>query len=95
MVYEIHWTDNALNDLENLLEFIQNNWSDKELDSFKSVLRDYLGVLSVFPLAFPKSTELEVELRRVVITSQTSIIYRIVNPKSIHIIRLLDNRSLI
>lgn len=87
MVYEIYWTDNAINDLENILEFIQNNWSHKEIDSFKFILKDYLRILSIFPLAFPKSIERKIELRRVVITRQTSIVYRIVDRKSIHIIR--------
>lgn len=93
MEYEIYWTFNAINDLDKNLEYLQNNWSYREVDSFKRTLREYLRIISLYPLAFPMSNKLVFELRYAVVTKQTTIVYRIVNSKTIHIIRLLDNRS--
>mgnify|MGYP000607313327 CR=1 FL=1 len=62
MEYEIYWTVNAINDLDNNLEYLQSNWSYKEVDSFKQTLREYLRIISLYPLAFPLSDKLEFEL---------------------------------
>ena len=58
----IYWTVNAINDLDNNLEYLQSNWSYKEVDSFKQTLREYLRIISLYPLAFPLSDKLEFEL---------------------------------
>jgi len=62
MEYEIYWTVNAINDLDNNLEYLQSNWSYKEVDSFKQTLREYLRIISLYPLEFPLSDKSEFEL---------------------------------
>ena len=32
--YNVLWTDHALSELKNTIEFLENNWSEKELKNF-------------------------------------------------------------
>jgi hypothetical protein len=32
MDYKIFWTDEALNNLERILDYLQENWTQKEID---------------------------------------------------------------
>lgn len=87
---DIRWTDEAVRNLDQILQDIQNRWTEKEVEDFKKRLMNYLSVIQKFPDIFPRS-ESRPQLRRAVVSSQTSVYYE-VTEESIVLVFLWDNR---
>ena len=50
--FRISWSDNALNDLENILDYLGEQWTQKELENFKIILLRELILLENIPNCF-------------------------------------------
>jgi len=37
--YKLFWSDEAINNLESILDYLQNHWTQREVDHFKKQLR--------------------------------------------------------
>lgn len=90
-IYKIIWSDEALVNLKNIINYLENHWTEAEIKKFAKLLDKHLNLLQDNPFLFPKSTQLS-GLRKSVISKQTSIYYQIVQNK-VHIISLFDNRQ--
>jgi plasmid stabilization system protein ParE len=77
MVYKLHWSNEAVSNLEEILEYLENKWTQKEVNNFKSKLGKQLDLIQQNPLLFPKS-EIKKELRKAVLSSQTIVFYQII-----------------
>ncbi len=82
MAFRIRWTQQAIENLESILDYLAKNWSQKETDNFKSKLRSQLKILLRNPKIFPVS-EYNPRLRKAVLSKQTTIFYEL---KDDHII---------
>lgn len=89
--YKLIWSDNALEDLQGILKYLQEKWTEKEIRKFSKKLDTRLNLISTNPLLFP-SSHLKKNLRRSVLTYQTTIYYRITG-KVVHIVSLFDTRQ--
>jgi len=89
--HSIRWSDEAVRNLDHILQEIRDRWTDKEVELFKARLVNYLSVIQEFPLMFPLSDK-QPGLRRAVISSQTSVFYE-VRGEVIYLVYLADNRS--
>jgi len=76
MDYKIFWTDEAINNLEEILDYLKNNWSQKEIDNFKSKLARQINVIASNPKMFPVSIY-NSRLRKAVLSKQTTIFYEL------------------
>ncbi len=74
-----------------LLDFLEEKWSLKTKEKFIQKFTERLKALESNPEGFPKS-EVRPELRKLIITKQTSILYKIAED-SIFIVTLIDNRQ--
>ncbi|PIQ22408.1 MAG: hypothetical protein COW65_03345 [Cytophagales bacterium CG18_big_fil_WC_8_21_14_2_50_42_9] len=90
MSYKILWTDEAIRNLEQILNYIETNWTDKEVNKFKIKLSEQLNIISKFPNIFPSST-IAPRLRKAVLTRQTIIFYE-VKEQVIYIAYIFDSR---
>lgn len=88
--FQIIWTDEAIANLENILEYLERRWTEREIKKFKALLSRQLKIIRQKPKLFPSSS-LKPELRRAVLSKQTSIYY-LVGDRRIHLIYLFDNR---
>ena len=77
--------------LEELFNYLLENWSQKVKSDFIKILDDKIKLIKEYPKAFPES-EKEKGLRKCVITKQTSMFYRF-NTKQISIITFFDTRQ--
>ena len=92
MGYDLRWSESALDDLEAIFDYLQRQWSQREVDQFKQLLTGRLETIQKFPALFPLSHEKN-QLRKSVISRQTSIFYQVDQKgEIISIIRLFDNR---
>jgi plasmid stabilization system protein ParE len=76
MDYKIFWTNEAINNLEEILNYLINNWSQKEVVNFKSKLSKQLDLILSNPKMFPISKH-NPRLRKAVLSRQTTIFYEI------------------
>jgi plasmid stabilization system protein ParE len=76
MTYKLFWTDEAIDNLEEILDYLIQNWSQKEVDNFKFKLKKHLGLISRFPLMFPVSNY-NPRLRKAVLSKQTTVYFEI------------------
>jgi len=89
--YKIIWTNRALSDLKNIVTYLEENWTKKEIQKFARLLDLQLNRLVINPFLSPESNRYE-NIRKSVLSKQISIYYRI-HSFEIHIITLFDNRQ--
>jgi plasmid stabilization system protein ParE len=88
---KILWTDNALKELENTIEYLEKNWTDRELRNLALKLEETLSYISQNPNLFQPS-DVKKEIRRVVILTHNTLYYR-VNKDQIEILSFFSNRQ--
>jgi len=90
---EIIWTPKAIYTFGQRIEYLEKNWTEREILNFTARVSEYLGTLKTQPLMFRKSTRLK-HTHIGVIIKQVSLVYRI-KPKSnsIELIAFIDNRQ--
>ena len=52
---KIKWTEEAINNLEDILSYLKIRWTTREINRFFIKLEKQLIILSLFPEAFPRS----------------------------------------
>jgi plasmid stabilization system protein ParE len=75
-ILKIKWTEEAQNNLENIISYLETNWTEKELKSFFTKLEKQLELLSIFPQAYPISIKRK-KVHRCVFTKILTIYYTI------------------
>lgn len=76
--------------LEILLNYLEEEWSDRVKQNFIAKLDNSLKQISKYPLSFEKS-KLKPELHRCLVTKQTTLYYKF-DTKRIFVVTLFDNR---
>lgn len=74
--FRIDWSDEAINNLDSIIDYLTIKWSDKESRNFFKKLNRRLDIISKNPPSFPAS-DLRISIRRYVLTEQTSIYYEL------------------
>ena len=74
--YRIFWTEEAINNLEVIIDYLRNNWTQRELDNFNKRLSTQIRLIQQNPNLFPVS-KYNSRLRHAVLSKQTSILYEV------------------
>ena len=90
MIYKVFWSDESLDNLESILSYLEEEWTEKEITKFKKKLDKQIHLISSNPKIFPIS-EFQPRLRKAVLSKQTTVFYEI-NAKHINIAYLFSNR---
>ena len=86
---KIFWTQKALSQHKDLEEYLLSNWSRKSVDRYVIKLRDTIDLIKKFP---ESGIMMDNGYRRMNVTSQTALIYKVVNTEMIVIMMVWDNR---
>jgi plasmid stabilization system protein ParE len=89
--YKIFWTDHAISELKDTLEYLEKNWTERELRNFLAKLDHTIELISKNPEIFPDSTEKK-GIRKAVVELHNNLYYREIE-NSIEIISLFSNRK--
>jgi len=89
--YKILWTDHAISELKETIEYLKNNWTEKEIREFAAKLDHTLELISKMPEIFPESFEKK-NIRKALVEKHNNLYYRIVK-NSIEIVSLFSNRK--
>ena len=89
--YKILWTDHAISELKETIQYLENNWSEKELRNFSAKLDHTIELIAKTPKLFPVSFEKQ-GIRKAVVERHNNLYYRIFD-NSIEIVSLFSNRK--
>ncbi|MEP2170698.1 MAG: type II toxin-antitoxin system RelE/ParE family toxin [Polaribacter sp.] len=89
--FKIFWTDHALSELEETIEYLENKWTERELKIFSAKLDHTIELISKSPEIFPTSIDKN-GVRKAVVEKYNTLYYRI-NNKNVEIISLFSNRK--
>lgn len=89
--YKIYWTAEALNNLESILDYLKENWSQREINNFKKKLGKQIELIKSNPRLFP-SSKYNRRLRKAVLSKQTTIFYEL-SGQIIYLVYLFNNRQ--
>ena len=73
--YKILWTDNALQELERTIEYLERNFTRKELEKLSQKIENIVSLISQNPRLFSKSDKKDIY--RVTILKFNTMYYRI------------------
>ncbi len=88
--YKFLWTDNALQELQATITYLEENWTEKEIRNFAAKLDNTLQLIKSNPELFPNSDY--IHIRRAVVTKH-NIIYYSINERHIEIISLFSTQQ--
>jgi len=89
--YRIKWTDNALSELQNTFDFLEENWTEKELKKLAKDLEKTIELISENPKIFPISDMKNV--RKAVVRKLNTIYYCEMKNEIVEIISFFSNRQ--
>jgi plasmid stabilization system protein ParE len=89
--YKILWTDFALKELERTIEYLEENWTEKELRNLAIKIEETLSFISENPNLFQVS-DIKKDIRRVVILNHNTLYYRF-QDNQVEIISFFSNRQ--
>jgi plasmid stabilization system protein ParE len=90
MVKEIRWTAEAIDTFEKIIEYLEGNWTEKEVKRFLSETEKVILYISQNPEMFRKSARLKIH--EAVILNHNLMIYKIY-PTHIDLITFWDTRQ--
>jgi len=89
--YKLIWSEEALNSLKDIIDYLENRWTEIEIKKIAKLLDKQLKLINDNPFLFAESDKSN-GLRKSVLSRQTTIYYRIIDCE-IRIITLFDNRQ--
>jgi len=89
--FRVVWSEESLANLRGIFDYLHARWTIREIKNFSKLLDKKLKLIWDNPLLFPLSEKLT-NIRRCVVSKQTTIYYR-VEQAEIHIISVFDNRK--
>lgn len=78
MDYNLRWSEEALANLDEIIQDIERKWTEKEVERFKRKLSHLLELIQKAPFIFPVSHRYP-NLRKAVLSKQTTIFYKVID----------------
>lgn len=89
--YEVIWSPRAKTDFENKIQWLLENWSEKEVSQFVKSVDERITLVQTNPMLFPATRE-KSQVRKSVMKYHTTMYYQIRKGK-IYILTFFDPRQ--
>lgn len=89
--YKVYWTDEAINNLESILDYLDQRWTQREIDNFKKKLGKQIDLIKKNPKLFPLS-DYNSRLRKAVLGKHTTIFYELTG-QVLYLTYLFNNKQ--
>lgn len=90
MALKIRWTKEAISTYFNSLDYLKENWSEKEVDNFIKRVRKVISYISIQPYQYKAHSPNSI--RKALVTKQCSLFF-LVKQTEILLITFWDNRQ--
>jgi len=87
----VYWTSETLKNASSIKNYLKENFSEKEVERFYSLLSSFEEAISIFPKLYPQTKKKD-KIRRAVLSREFSVFYRI-SGNQIQVLAILDNRQ--
>ena len=91
MLKTIVWSDNSKEDITNLIEYLQDNWSQQIANDYIDLIEEIVKQISDHPKLYP-IIHTRFKIRKCVVSKHNSIYYR-EKKDVIEIVNVFDNRQ--
>ncbi len=91
MAYEVRWTENAKEDFERILTFLEKEWSLKIAENFVSKFFSKLDVISEYPFVGSESVKVK-KVRKILVTKH-NVLYYMIQRNEIILLDFFDTRQ--
>ncbi len=89
--YNIKWTNHALRELNETFDYLEKEWTEKELKNLAQKIEKITRLISLNPNVFPDST-IKKGVKRAVLDKFNTIYYRL-NGETVEILSFFANRK--
>jgi plasmid stabilization system protein ParE len=89
--YKVFWTNEAINNLEEILDYLNNRWTQREIDNFRKRLSKQISLIEQNPALFPIS-KVNPRLHKAFLSKQTTIFYEI-SGEIIYLVYIFNNKQ--
>lgn len=89
--YNVNWTAEAKDQVDQILVYLKANWSEKECKDFLDILFHFENTISAFPKSFKESKKFK-GCRLGFVHRHITAIYKL-SRKTITVLTVIDNRS--
>ena len=89
--YKIEWTDYALEELAKTIEYLEKNFTERELKNLSVEIEAVIKLISQNPKTFQK-TDVE-DVRKVVVKKFNTLFYRQKGSDTVEILSFFSNRK--
>jgi plasmid stabilization system protein ParE len=89
--FKIFWTNEALDNLDDIFDYLKNRWTQREIDKFRKRLSKQIDLIAQNPKLFPISLD-NPRLHKAVLSRQTTIFYE-VSGQIIYLVYLFSNKQ--
>ena len=76
MEFQIVWSSRARKNLQNVINYLEKNWTKKEILQFQYNLKKLLHLISRYPGICPSTGEFQ-DVRKGLVDKHTYLIYRV------------------
>ncbi|NLL27317.1 MAG: type II toxin-antitoxin system RelE/ParE family toxin [Bacteroidales bacterium] len=87
---KVIWSFEAVDNLDAIINWLEKNWSEKEIKKFLLKLKNQIKIIQNQPLSFPKSQF--IAARKSVLSKHLTIYYNY-KEESIYILSIFDSRQ--
>jgi plasmid stabilization system protein ParE len=92
MAYQIVWTERAISGFNDVITYLDENWTDREVSNFVNETQEFLTLLSDFPNLLQKTSKYR-NVHRGPLNKLIMITYRVkLRKNQIEIINIRDAR---
>ena len=88
--FKIIWSEESLDNLDSIVDYLDKNWTNKEIFSFFYGVNRLIRIIKDKPFTFPYSNNLKI--RRAVLSKKITLYYTVLE-ESVVIISLFDTRQ--
>jgi len=86
----IKWSLEAVQNLESIIAYLEENWTQKEISRFITKFEKQLAIVSNFPFAYPISKKKNVHR---CVMSKNITIYYIIRNNTVFLLSIFDTRQ--
>ncbi|MBL7113702.1 MAG: type II toxin-antitoxin system RelE/ParE family toxin [Bacteroidales bacterium] len=87
---KIEWSLKAVQNLEDIIIYLEKNWTQKEISKFITKFEKQLAVISTFPFAYPISQKKNIHR---CVMSKNVTIYYIIRNDTVFLLSIFDTRQ--
>ncbi len=91
MSYQIIWRPKAREKFQQIVAYLESNWGEKDVESFKGLVKQVVDQIQQHPTQFKMSYKKDIH--EALITKHNVLLYRILSDQTVELLVIFDTRQ--